>query len=82
MDIANEKRIMNKTDKVRECYEKREYKVGIIEGKNKFTFFVVDRNVTWHGSKWFKDLDSCKKRVEEYLNELDARKEELEWRNW
>jgi hypothetical protein len=53
-------------------YEKNDNLKAAIskDESNKYTFFVIDKNVTWHAVKYFNTMEETEKALKAYIKRL------------
>ncbi len=44
--------------------------IGISQRDNKYTFFVIDKNVTWHADVYFKNIETTELAAKQYVQKM------------
>ena len=44
--------------------------VGISKVKSEYTFFVIDKNVTWHAEVYFSKQEACETAAKDYVHRM------------
>jgi len=51
-------------------FEYKKMAVGISKTQNAYTFFVIDKNVTWHAQILFDNIENVKIAAKEYVDNI------------